>query len=234
MPKPQRDYDSVEFAIEKRLSNNWYIRSSYLWSRLFGNYTGLSQSDENGRVSPNVGRQYDYPAMMFDGRGQQAYGLLPTDRPHQFKTQFIYMLPFGTSLGLNEYVASGLPVTRELSILPPNNYPVQYLGRLSDGRTDVFSQTDLYLQHEFKMAGTRRLQVHLNVQNLFNQRAGVSKHSTYQQFNGIDFDETAFYRGQLNFDQLAVAQGVTKDPRFLMVNSYQAPIFARIGVKFLF
>ena len=52
VPKPVRDYDSVEFAIEKRFAQGWYLRSSYLWSRLWGNYSGLSQSDENGHTAP--------------------------------------------------------------------------------------------------------------------------------------------------------------------------------------
>ena len=47
-------------------------------------------------------------------------------------------------------------MSREVGIFPPNNFPVQYLGRESDGRTGVYSQTDLYVQHEFKMAGQRR------------------------------------------------------------------------------
>ena len=87
LPKPQRDYDSVEFAAEKRLSNNWYLRASYSWSRLYGNYSGLTQSDENGRTSPNVGRLFDYPLMQFQDGGIAAFGPLPTDRPHQFKAQ---------------------------------------------------------------------------------------------------------------------------------------------------
>ena len=52
-------------------------------------------------------------------------------------------------------MASGLPVSRELGIYPGNNLPVQYLGRMSDGRTPTFSQTDLLLQHEFRFVGTR-------------------------------------------------------------------------------
>ena len=130
-------------------------------------------------------------------------------------------------------MASGLPVTRELGILPTSNYPVQYKGRLSDGRTDVYSQTDLFLQHEVKM-GSRRVQVFGNIQNLFNQQAGVSKASTMQLVNGISFDETDFYNHKLNFDTLVQQQKVEIDPRFLKVNSYQAPILARFGVKFLF
>jgi hypothetical protein len=234
MPKPKRQYDSVEFALDKRFANNWSLRAAYLWSRLYGNYSGLSQSDENGRADPNVGRSYDYPAMMFTGNGDPSYGPLATDRPNQFKAQAIYQFNFGTSVGVNEYVSSGLPVTRELGILPTSNYPNQYLGRGSDGRTDMFSQTDLFIQHGFKMGGGRRLEVNFTVFNLLNEEAGVSKYSTYQKTDGITFDEADFYAHKLNFDQLIVAQNVAKDPRFLQYNAWQLPIQARFGVKFIF
>jgi hypothetical protein len=243
MPKPQRDYDSVEFAFDKRMSHNWYLRASYLWSRLYGNYTGLTQSDESGRTSPNVGRAYDYPLMMFTGTGEAAFGNLPTDRPGQFKTQFIYAFPFGTSVGFNQYLASGIPVTREAAVLPTSFYPVQYLGRGSDGRTPIYSQSDLYVQHEIKLSGNRRLQVNANVQNLFNQRTEISNFSTQvRSGNGLTFNEAAFYRGQVNFPALisagsaaVTAGGPTfTDPRFLLANDYQSPIMVRLGVKLMF
>jgi hypothetical protein len=234
LPKAKRDYDSVEFAFDKRFRNNWFLRTSYMWSRLYGNYSGLSQSDENGRTSPNVGRLFDYPLMMFQDGGTPALGLLATDRTHQFKTQFIYVFPFGTSLGVNQYVASGLPVTREIGIYPPNNLPVQYLGRASDGRTPTYSQTDLYVQHTIKMMGTRSLQVSLNVLNLFGQEATVGRFSTYQKINGVVPDEALFYTGRQTLAQLITSQNVVKDPRFLQDNQFQLPIAARVGVKFLF
>ena len=109
MPKPKRKYDSVEFSLNKRMANRWQGRFSYMWSRLYGNHTGLSQGDENGRTSPNVGRSYDYPIMMFDGTGQPVYGLLPTDRTHQLKAQLVYDFTFGLSAGANWYGASGIP-----------------------------------------------------------------------------------------------------------------------------
>jgi hypothetical protein len=234
LPKAQRDYDSVELALEKRLSDNWFLRGSYLWSRLNGNYPGLSQTDENGRTSPNVGRLYDYPLMMFQDGGQPAIGRLPTDRPHQFKAAFIYQFPMGTTIGVNEYVASGLPVTRELGIYPTSNLPVQYLGRMSDGRTDMFWQTDLLLQHEFRLAGSRRLAISLNVLNLFDQEASVGKFSTYQAVNGVVPDEALFYSGQETLAQLIDSQAVVRDPRFLQDNAFQAPLQARFGVRFIF
>ena len=195
LPKAKRNYDSVEFAIEKRFADNWYVRSSYLWSRLYGNYTGLSQSDENGRTAPNVGRAYDYPMMMFQDGGSAAFGPLPTDRPHQFKTQFIYQFKTGTSLGLNEYVASGLPVSREIGIFPTSNYPVQYLGRGSDGRTPTYSQTDLLVQQNVHLTGTKMFQVYMNVLNLFNQDTVVNRFVTYQKVNGVTPNENLFYTG---------------------------------------
>jgi outer membrane receptor protein involved in Fe transport len=235
LPKAVRDYDSVEAMFEKRLAANWYLRSSYLWSRLYGNYSGLSQSDEAGRTSPNVGRAWDHPTMMFDQHGQPVLGSLNTDRPHQFKTQFIYQFPMGTSLGLNQYVASGVPITRDIAIVSGHNYPVQYLGRGSDGRTDVYSQTDLLVQHEFRMGG-RRLQLSLNVLNLFDQQTVTSVHTAERRTGALNITEADFFAGRLDFESLIRAQttGLTLDPRFLQPNSYQTPINARVGVKFLF
>ncbi len=172
--------------------------------------------------------------MMFTGTGDPSYGPLATDRPHQVKAQGIYQFNFGTAIGLNEYISSGLPVTRELGILPTSNYPNQYLGRGSDGRTDMFSQTDLFIQHGFKMGGGRRLELNFTVFNLFNEEAGVSKYSTYQKTDGITFDQADFYNHKVNFDQEIVAQGIAQDPRFLQYNAWQLPINARFGVKFVF
>jgi hypothetical protein len=233
-PKAVRDYDSVEFAFEKRFANSWYMRTSYLWSRLYGNYSGLSQSDENGRTAPNVGRLFDYPMMMFKDGGVVDLGPLGTDRPHQFKAQFIYQLPIGTSIGLNQFVASGVPITRSIGIYPPNNLPVQYLGRGSDGRTPTFSQTDLSLQHRLRLAGTRELQFEFNVLNLFNQDTATGKFVVYQKTNGVVPDEDLFYAGQQSLASLIDSQNVARDPRFLMDNAFQAPLQARFGVKFVF
>jgi hypothetical protein len=234
LPKARRDYDSVELGLTKRFADNWYLYGSYLWSRLYGNYSGLSQSDENGRTSPNVGRLWDYPLMMFKDGGQAAYGPLATDRPHQFKAQAIYQFNFGTSLGVDQFVSSGLPVSREIGIYPPNNLPVQYLGRGSDGRTPVFSVTNLLVQHEFKLQGTRALQVSFNVLNLFNQDTTISRFSTYHKTNGVIPDETLFYTGAQTLEQLITSQNVVRDPRFLQDNGFQTPLQARVGVKFLF
>jgi hypothetical protein len=233
-PKAVRDYDSVEFVYNKLFANNWSLRTSYMWSRLYGNYSGLSQSDENGRTSPNVGRAFDYPLMMFNQDGEAEYGLLATDRPHQFKAQGMYLFKFGTSVGANFYASSGIPVTREISVIPPNNFPMQYEGRVSDGRMPTFSQTDIFVQHEFRMGGAKRLQISLNVINLFDQKTATNRFTTYNDANGVNFDEQSFYANGVNINQLITQQGIVQHPLFLKDNGYQGQRVARFGVKFIF
>ena len=235
LPKAKRNYDAIEFAFQKNMSQNWYFRGSYQWSRLYGNYSGLDQTDENGRNSPNTGRLYDYPIMSFDQGGYEIEGTLATDRPHQFKAQFIYNLPFGSTIGVNEYIANGVPKTREFAVLNPSAYPIFYKGRGADGRMPVYSQTDLYVQHEFKLSGAKRIQISLNVLNLFNQGTATNYFQT-ENISGeaLSFDEADFYAHKLDFQQLKAEQKLGTDPRFLLDNGYQTPIQARIGFKLLF
>ena len=235
LPKAKRDYDAVELAFEKRMSNNWYIRPSYLWSRLYGNYSGLDQTDENGRQSPNTGRLYDYPLMSFDQKGNPVNGPLATDRPHQVKVQFIYQLPIGTSIGLNQYVASGIPKTREMAVTV-QGYPMFYEGRGSDGRMPTYSQTDLYIQHEFKVSANQRLSVSVNVLNLFNQDTATNFYATLPASGYyLDVPEYDIYNHTApNFDTLAQQQGMKQDPRFMKDSGWQLPRAARFGVKFTF
>ena len=229
--------------LEKRLSSNWYAVGSYLWSRDAGLYSGLSSSDENGRDNPNNSRDFDYPSMSFDQHAHVLDGVLDTDRTHQIKIGALYEFKFGTSVGVNQYAESGTPLTRQVPIIPGDNYPIRYLGRGSEGRTPFFTQTDLYAQHSLKVGGNRRLILSINVLNLWDQRTAVNKVTTMRRTGAIPnapgyYQEAAFYAGQLNFDQLiqkAVASGaMTLNPQFLMVNSYQDPIAARFGVKFTF
>jgi hypothetical protein len=245
LPQPKRQYDGVELAFDKRLSNRWSFHGSYLLSRDYGNYPGLAESDEAtgsaaGRVDPNIGRLFDYPIEQFDGHGQPLYGVLPTDRTHQVKGQFIYQLPFGTSVGVNQYVASGLPISRAIQVITGHTYPLYYLGRNSDGRTPVYSQTDLYIQHEWLLPGNKRFQINANVLNLFDQRAITNKFNNMRRTGAaLNINETAFYAGQVNVQSLIdaaafPATSMRLDPRFLMASDYQNPTQARFGVKFLF
>ena len=53
-PKPKRQYDALEVSLQKRFSSNWFASAGYVYSRLYGNYAGLSNSDEIS--TPTTGR----------------------------------------------------------------------------------------------------------------------------------------------------------------------------------
>ena len=234
-PKAKRDYDGVELALNKRLSNRWSGRVSYLWSQLEGNYSGLSQSDENGRTSPNVGRAFDYPLMAFDQNGDPVYGPLATDRTHQVKVFGTYDFSFGTTVTAAWYGLSGIPKTREAAWNPSSGYPIQYLGRESDGRTPFLNQLDLYAQHEIKLGDKNRLVLSVNVVNLLDSDTETNYFQTQLESGAtVDVAETTILYQGSNFQQLIQQQGLVNDPRFLQAWDFQAPRSIRLGARFSF
>jgi hypothetical protein len=234
-PKAVRDYDAVELVGRKLLDRNWALTASYVWSRLYGNYSGLSESDENGRTEPNIGSTFDSPLALFDGHGRPLYGHLATDRPHQAKAQLIYTAPFGVNVGVFQSVASGLPVSR-FAVLRPGIAPVFYAGRGSEGRTPVLSQTDLSVQYVVALAGRKHLTVGLNVLNVFSQARGVSRHSRENDQGGaqVVINQADYYAGRADVGAAFDQQKVPRDPRFLQYEFFQEPIKARVGVRLSF
>jgi hypothetical protein len=189
VPKANRQYDAVQFEYNRRFSQNWFVSTSYVWSRLYGNYGGIQSSDEIRTPANSAGqfasdqqqsatffrpggsanRAWDLDESMWDARGNlDVRGLLPTDRPHQVKAYGAYSFPFGTQLGANFLVMSGTPLSTYVDTL--NGIEVFVDGRGDMGRTPVLSQTDVLVAHELKMMGRNRLRLELNVLNVFNQK----------------------------------------------------------------
>ncbi|HEX9500450.1 MAG TPA: hypothetical protein VGA10_02230, partial [Thermoanaerobaculia bacterium] len=173
MPKAKRDYDGLEFELTKRFARRWQGHVSYVYSRLKGNYSGLANSDEaaatgNARTSPNVNRAFDSLFMSFDQTGTgQVEGKLGGDRPHSFKAQLAYSAPFGTSIGLSQYLYSGVPTTTEMRF---QGAPIFPFNRNDLGRTPNITQTDINVQHDIRIGGRYGLTLGAIVLNLFDER----------------------------------------------------------------
>ena len=121
-PKAKRDYDGVEFRVAGRMTHFFY-NASYTYSRLYGNWSGLASSDENGRSDPNVSRAFDLSPGNFDENGNNVYGLLGTDRPHTLKLFGNYAIEskLGTTmLGLSQQAFSGTPISSEVTFIVPD------------------------------------------------------------------------------------------------------------------
>jgi hypothetical protein len=124
-----RRYDSVEFRLSRRPgSSNWWGSASYSYSRLRGNYSGLTDTDitdgGGGRHSPNNGRAFDIPTMTYLPSGKQDDGPLGTDRPNTGKLYGGYKLHwFGqdTTFGFTQALYQGTPVSTCLGVLGIGN-----------------------------------------------------------------------------------------------------------------
>ena len=191
----------------------------------------LASSDEVARTSPNVTRLFDGIVMAFDSHAQPVFGRLNTDRPHQFKVNGFYELPSRTGIGLVFRAASGIPISRVTNM--QSSLPVFFDGRLTDGRTPVFTQTNLRLTQDVPLPGNTRAQVVFEVDNLFDQDETLDVFRNLTRDNVI-IDDEHFFAG-FNMDQLLAAQpNIRRDPRFLLPNTFQAARSMRFGVRFTF
>ena len=229
-PKPTRNYDGVELRMRKRLSNNWSLTASYLYSRLYGNYSGLTSSDENNRNSPSVNRFFDGQYNSFNASGDPVFGFLQTDRPHLFEVQGTYDLPWGTGIGLYWIGQSGTPQQTQMS---EKGIPFFPYGRGELGRTPTLTQTDLLIQHTLRIGG-QRFTVGLNVLNLFDQDI-VTRNFTTQFRDGFNVTDQQFFAG---FDPLAIAAATPAsyrpDPRYLLPDQWQSRRQLRLNASWAF
>lgn len=140
----ERDYDGVEFRLTKTATKHWSGMFSYTYSRLWGNYTGLTSSDQadggGGRNSPNNSRSFDEPMFSWNANGSSSSGLLPTDRPSTFKGYVYYTLGWGksmsTDLGIFQVLYQGSPITSYMDVgnwfqggLTGGGFPVDIVNR---------------------------------------------------------------------------------------------------------
>ena len=230
MPTVQRDYDALEVHLTKRFSNRWRGDAIYRLARLYGNYPGLASSDENGRVAPNVERMFDALQMAFDQNGDPVYGKLETDRPHELKLSGSYLFPFGTQIGFYQYLGSGTPVSRQVNVI--SSTPMFYLGRMSDGRLPVYTQTDLRLSHDVNIGGRRSVNVYVDVLNLFDQETALRRFKVETRTALPLTNEQVF--GGFDVQQVITARGIQRDPRFLRDETFQDRRVARVGVRLFF
>jgi hypothetical protein len=172
--KAVRDYDAVEVGLEKRFTNRYYYNVGYTWSRLFGNYAGLASSDEAGRTSPNVNRNFDLPFIGYTGAGGPDNGLLPTDRTHVVKVSGAYEMPW-TSTNSTEISAfttfqSGTPLTTRYTVFGVAGQILNERGDL--GRTEMFTETSLGVRHRYRFGRDKRFSLvgTLDVLNLFDEK----------------------------------------------------------------
>ncbi|AMY08065.1 hypothetical protein LuPra_01253 [Luteitalea pratensis] len=262
VPEPKRQYDALEFTVNKRYSNNYFWSASYVYSRLYGNYSGLAASEEVNTPTTNVtsttaqqqagsvarpggnaNRAWDIDEIFWDSHGTlDVLGRLPTDRPHVVKLYGSYMLPFGTQLGAFLYAGSGTPLTTYVN--SANQTPLFVNGRGDMGRTPVLSRTDMLLSQEFNVgSNNKRMRFELNVLNVFNQKATRHEFNYLNRGAGAPRASSAVSLSDVDLSQgydynariLASPDGSNAyDPRYRMADLFDPGTTGFFTVKFLF
>ena len=207
-----------------------------MYSRLYGLYSGLGSSDENGRLSPNVDRDFDLWFLNYDSAGNLIDGPLGTDRTHQLKVNWMVLTPWDMAVSGFFRAMSGTPVTRTVDL---EHVDVMVNNRGSDGRNPFWTQTDLSLVQRFYPFPdeTRSFEINFNVINLFNQKTGLRTfRSLYRQSRPLwqPGDPVSQVLNGYDYRAIAASQGAMQDPRFLQPDRFLDPVAARFGVRFIF
>jgi hypothetical protein len=237
-PKAEREYDALELVFEKRFSDRWSLRAYYTLSRLYGNYSGLANSDEQNnpgdgaRQSPNVSRLYDTANAMYDANGELVYGELATNRTHQLGGQFLYSFDFGLSVGVTQYLGSGTPKST-IATVPIHSFFYPY-GRGDLGETDWLTQTDLSLWQTLKLSSRFNFSVGLTILNLFDEDT-ETRFWTQRNITDLTVTDADFAAGGFDFEAEMDELGASgEDLRYGLPDNFQAPRDVRVTFKLEF
>lgn len=195
-----RRYDGLEIRLSRRATSKWFGAVSYTYSRLTGNYSGLTNTDPTdgggGRHAPNNGRAFDLPTMTYTPSGKIDDGPLSTDRPHTGKVFGYYSqrwLHMETLFGIVQSAFQGTPISTCLPVVGTSSACQWAEGRgnfvqfsraangdfvvdriVHDARSDNYFQTDLSIRHAIPVSESKRISFEANIANLFNQHAAVA------------------------------------------------------------
>jgi hypothetical protein len=266
-PPPQRDYNALELSFNRRFANHFFLSGSYVYSRLYGNYSGLVSTDEvtppsTGRTSlasqsfsgqatrpgTSASRYYDLDYLQWDAHGNKGnYGLLPSDRPNEFKLYGSYERPWKGRWGTSEIGGfwlgeSGAPQSTQVS--STQNAPVLVNGRGDLGRGPAIFQTDLMVAHTVKIGEKKSIRFEFNAQNVFNQKTAQLLYTYYNRYrtNPSEVNYTTFdFTKPYDYKALIAATSDAKtqaygalDPRFGKEDLFRPGFQGRLGIKFTF
>lgn len=171
IPELTREYQALEFSIQKVTGKNFNFSASYVLSKNYGNYTGIFNQDI-GDFLPNANQIPDIPDQVKNSKG-----LLPNDRTHVFKLAGFYKFDFGLTAGMNFIYMSGTPLS-EFGVDPYGILlPVFISKRGTAGRTP--SIVDIDLRFKYNLAAltgwNNKFNFIFDINHLLNSRTALLK-----------------------------------------------------------
>ena len=243
-PEAKRTNTSIELSARKKFSNNWQFLTSYVWSRLEGNYDGTFQNS-TGQLDPNINSAFDYADFLVNADGR-----LSNERVHQWKLDGSYEVGGGAlsglNLGLSTRWMSGFPLNAYGHSFLYANWEYYLVPRGSAGRGPSDWEADLQVSYPVRLGGSRRLNLFMDVFNLFNRQEAIQLDERYNLIE--DGGCAGIPESACNHDNGIVTQPGTltpvftiSDPRATATNpdypekgvAFTAPRSIRLGVRFM-
>lgn len=177
-PAYKRKYESLELTAERAFDNHFYVKVSYVWSRLWGNTEGLVNSN-NKQSDTGTSYLFDYPELMIGSNGY-----LPNDHRNTVKVYGAWEITDEWTVGANGMFQTGLPEScygynpvdaTIVGSYGTGNYDYcngRVVPQGSAGRTP--STWELDLNAAYKPRWLKGLTLRANVFNVFNKQAVTS------------------------------------------------------------
>ncbi|MGD8540499.1 MAG: TonB-dependent receptor, partial [Candidatus Aminicenantes bacterium] len=191
-----RKYWALQFVFHKRMSNNWQMMASYVYSKAWGNIGGnygSSYGASGGFDTPN--------AFVFNG------GRLDYDRPHNIKIQSTVILPYEFILSGYFNHHSGSPWNRDVTVYLPDNSRYKWEGDYYSVDTELngtrrnapVTTLDMRVEKRFRIGETFSIGAYLDIINLmgrsgFDITGNPGGYVHYDYENDPDHSEPWFER----------------------------------------
>ena len=232
---PTREFYGIQFEIDKKLSQNYLVRFSYLASWTYGNDPGL-YSDNNLQLDPNVTSMYDLPSLTVN-----RMGYLPNDYRHRIKLDGFYtakleefgmQVPMAFTLGASGRVTSGRPIDALGSDPNYSTDEAYVLPRGISGRLPWTWSADLHLGARYNFDKDLGGEVFVDLFNVTNNQetTSVDERYTSDDIKPIKNGTLADLPYATNTD----GQPVRKNPNYKQPTGYQAPFSGQFGVRVFF
>jgi hypothetical protein len=171
-PDLERKYRAIELTFRRRMENRWQLFGSYVYGRSEGT-KGQGHSESQGNVFGN-------PNTLVN-----VYGRLNLDRPHQFKLQGTYEMPWAVFVSGTYTGYSGTPWARQVRFVRSSSPLIQVETQIvvqaepvGAQRLEFVHDVSLRAEKRFTLGGNRALGLIVDVFNALNASTVTSLQQT--------------------------------------------------------
>jgi hypothetical protein len=170
-PEYRQRYRGLIIALQKRMSHNWQLSSSFVISKAYGvaPLDRLTQGNFDGFQNPN-----DF----INNTGWT--GLLQSDRTYMFKLQGTYFFPHSFNVSLSFWAQTGKPIGRTIPVIGMNQGGFSVLAepRGSQWKLDPWYNLDLRLDKSVKLKDRFGIKFMADIFNVFNSHTMIDTLTT--------------------------------------------------------